>query len=127
LIGLLLPAARLDQAVDLIEQATARRLTCPGCGSHHFYKHGRANGLQRYRCRRCARTCNGLTGTPLARLRHKGRWLDYLGMLDSHSIRRAATELGVAGAATFRWRHRFLELGKNDRPRRLAGIADEMY
>jgi transposase-like protein len=59
-----------------------------------------------------------LTGTPLARLRHKGRWLDYLGgMLDSHSIRRAASELGVAGATTFRWRHRFLELGKNDRPR----------
>jgi transposase-like protein len=130
LLGLLLPAARLDQAVDLIEQSTAERLACPGCGSQHFYKHGRANGLQRYRCRHCARTCNGLTGTPLARLRHKGRWLDYLdGMLDSHSIRRAAARLGVAGATTFRWRHRFLSLSKHDRPQRLSGIAevDEMY
>jgi transposase-like protein len=86
--------------------------------------------LQRYRCRNCSRTCNGLTGTPLARLRHKGRWLDYLdGMLDSRSIRRAAEQVGVAGATTFRWRHRFLALSKDDRPQRLSGIAeaDEMY
>jgi transposase-like protein len=130
LLGLLAPQARLDQTVDLIEQATAQRLTCPRCGSNQFHKHGRANGLQRYRCRNCSRTCNGLTGTPLARLRHKGRWLDYLdGMLDSRSIRRAAGQLGVAGATTFRWRHRFLALSKDDRPQRLAGIAeaDEMY
>jgi transposase-like protein len=130
LLGLLVPQAKLDQAADLVEQLTSPRLACPGCGAHRFHKHGRANGLQRYRCRGCGRTCNGLTGTPLARLRHKGRWLDYLGgMLASHSIRRAAAELGVAGATSFRWRHRFLALSKNDRPRRLAGIAeaDEMY
>jgi transposase-like protein len=129
-LGLLVPQAKLDRAADLIDQATAQRLTCSGCGSHQFHKHGRANGLQRYRCRNCSRTCNGLTGTPLARLRHKGRWLDYLdGMLDSRSIRRAAEQLGVAGATTFRWRHRFLALSKDDRPQRLAGIAeaDEMY
>ena len=129
-LGLLLPQAKRDQTVDLIEQTSAQRLTCPGCGSRHFHKHGRAHGLQRYRCRNCARTCNGLSGTPLARLRHKGRWLDYLGgMLDSHSIRRAAAELGVAGATSFRWRHRFLALSKDDRPQRLTGIAeaDEMY
>jgi transposase-like protein len=66
LLGLLLPAASADRAVDLIEQATAHRLTCAGCGAHRFHKHGRANGLQRYRCRACGRTCNGLTGTPLA-------------------------------------------------------------
>jgi transposase-like protein len=130
LLGLLLPAVKLDQAVDLIEQSTAHRLTCPRCGSDQFHRHGRANGLQRYRCRNCARTCNALTGTPLARLRHKGRWLDYLGsMLESHSILRAAAQLGVAGATSFRWRHRFLSLSKNDRPQRLSGIAeaDEMY
>jgi hypothetical protein len=35
----------------------------------------------------------------------------------------------VAGATSFRWRHRFLALSKHDRPQRLAGIAeaDEMY
>jgi hypothetical protein len=34
---------------------------------------------------------------PLARLRHKGHWLDYLdGMLDSHSIRRAGRSMASA-------------------------------
>ncbi|QOL48402.1 IS1595 family transposase [Massilia litorea] len=130
LLGLLLPTVKLDRTVDAIEQAAAPQLACPGCGSNRFHKHGRANGLQRFRCRACGRTCNALTGTPLARLRHKGRWLDYLGgMLDSHSIRRSAAQLGVAGATSFRWRHRFLALTQNDRPQRLAGIAeaDEMY
>jgi len=41
---------------------------------------------QRYRCRGCHRTVNRLSGTPLARLRYKAHWLDYLGcMLDSRS------------------------------------------
>ncbi|MGX4643107.1 IS1595 family transposase [Massilia sp. SYSU DXS3249] len=130
LLGLLMPAAALDRVVDLIEDQAAQQLTCPGCGSDRLYKHGRANGLQRYRCRACARTCNCLSGTPLARLRYKRCWLDYLdGMLDSHSVRRSAAELGVASATTFRWRHRFLALSKNDRAKRLSGIAeaDEMY
>lgn len=130
LLALLLPEMKRDQAVELIEQHALGQLVCPGCGAEHFHKHGRAHGLQRYRCRSCGRTCNGLSGTPLARLRHKGRWLDYLGgMLDSHSIRRAAGQLGIAGATSFRWRHRFLALSKHDRPERLGGIAeaDEMY
>jgi transposase-like protein len=130
LLALLLPAAKLDKTAELIEQAAAQRLACPDCRSQRLYRHGHAHGLQRYRCRDCGRTCNALSGTPLARLRHKERWLDYLGgMLESRSVRRAATELGVAGATSFRWRHRFLNLSKDDRPRRLAGIAeaDEMY
>jgi len=130
LLGLLVPSVKRDETAGLIEQYTAQELACRGCGSRHFHKHGRAHGLQRYRCRACGRTCNGLTGTPLARLRHKGRWLDYLsGMLGSTSIRRAAEQVGVAGATSFRWRHRFLALSKDDRPQRLGGIteADEMY
>ena len=106
LLGLLAPAVKRDETAALIEQCTAMRLVCAG------------------------RTCNGLTGTPLARLRHKERWLAYLsGMLGSTSIRRAADQLGVTGATTFRWRHRFLALTKTDRPSTLGGIteADEMY
>ncbi|MFC5549083.1 IS1595 family transposase [Massilia aerilata] len=130
LLALLLPAAKLDKTVELIEQMAAPRLACPACGSRQLYRHGQAHGLQRYRCRGCGRTCNALSGTPLARLRHKQHWLDYLDrMLDSRSIRRAAAELGVASATSFRWRHRFLGLSKEDRAACLTGIAeaDEMY
>ncbi len=130
LLALLRPAANLNQTIGLIEQAVAGRLTCPACSSSKLYRHGHAHGLQRYRCRDCGRTCNALTGTPLARLRHKQHWLDYLAqMLDSRSVRRTAADLGVASTTSFRWRHRFLTLTKEDRPQCLAGIAeaDEMY
>ncbi len=44
-------------------------------------------GLQRYRCCGCGRTFNALTGTPLARLRHRERWLPGLdGMLEGKSV-----------------------------------------
>jgi hypothetical protein len=59
-----------------------------------------------------------------------GKWLDYLGtMLDSRTVRAAAKRVGVHPSTTFRWRHRFLDRVKHDRPGRLAGIveADEMF
>jgi len=129
LLGLLQAAAGLDRAVEVIDQP-GKLPCCPRCQADRPYRHGHANGLQRYRCRICFRTFNGLSGTPLARLRHKAHWLDYLdGMLDARSVRRSAAETGVSCATSFRWRHRFLSLSKDDRPARLGGIAeaDEMY
>jgi len=129
LLALLQSAAGLDRALDIIEQP-GQTPCCPRCQADRPYRHGHAHGLQRYRCRDCLRTFNALSGTPLARLRHKSRWIDYLdGMLDSRSVRRSALETGVANATSFRWRHRFLALSKEDRPARLGGIAeaDEMY
>jgi hypothetical protein len=35
-----------------------------------------ADVLQRYKCRACGKTFNALSGTPLARLRHKDKWLE---------------------------------------------------
>lgn len=130
LLTLLKPAARLDQTLELIDDTSAALPPCPHCHATSPYRHGRANGLQRYCCRGCRRTFNALSGTPLARLRHKVHWLDYLQrMLGSRSIRRAAGDLGVATSTSFRWRHRFLSLSKLDRAERLSGIAeaDEMF
>lgn len=121
---------RQERAAEVIEQAVHGRLRCPGCGAGQFYRHGQAHGLQRYRCTHCSRTFNALTGTPLAHLRHKAKWLDYLDcMLSSSTVRRAAAEVGVNKDTSFRWRHRFLSLTKHDRPRLLHGIAeaDELY
>jgi transposase-like protein len=129
-LQLLHPAARLDRVADVIEQAAATKLTCPRCKANEPYRHGHAHGLQRYRCIACGKTFNALTNTPLARLRHKFRWLDYLDcMLDSTTVRRAASAVGVDKNTSFRWRHRFLDLTKHDRPTRLHGIAeaDELY
>ena len=120
---------RQDEAGDLIEAAGAPR-TCPHCRCVRLHRDGRADGLQRYRCAGCRRSFNALTGTPLARLRHRGKWLAYFDcMLQSGTVRRAAALVGIHKNTSFRWRHRFLDRTKHDRSVPLAGIteADETY
>ena len=104
------PAAGLDRIIALIDEIRSRARRCPKCACEQCHRHGHANDLQRFRCCHCGRTFNDLTGTPLARLRLKGKWLDYLGaLLDSQAVRVAAKRVGVHRNTAFRWRHRFLE------------------
>ena len=124
------PAAGLDQVVALIDQARAPGRCCPGCGGERCHRHGFANDLQRFRCCTCGRTFNDLSGTPLARLRHKAKWLAYLQvLLDSLTVRKGADRVGVHRNTAFRWRHRFLDWVKLDRPASPNGIveADETF
>lgn len=119
-----------DRTVELVEKATAQYLSCPRCQSKSFHRHGHAHGLQRFRCRECGKTYNSLTGTPMAWLHYKFKWLDYSDcLLNSYTIRRAAQRCDIHKNTSFRWRHRFLSLPKTDRPHGLHGIteADEMY
>jgi hypothetical protein len=70
--------------LKVIEAIATARSSCPHCA-----RHGCVYGLQRYRCRGCGKTFNALTGTPLARLRERSRWLEYLDcLLDAMSIRK---------------------------------------
>ena len=95
LLAVLRPAVDLDRVCATIEQTRAG-LACPDGGGQRLHRHGYDRGLQRYRCCACKRTFNALSGTPLARLRHRERWLAYLdGMLDSKSVRAAADAIGV--------------------------------
>jgi transposase-like protein/IS1 family transposase len=124
------PAAGPDQVISLIGQIRSTGRSCPRCGSACWHRHGHANDLQRYRCRECGRTFNDLSGTPLARLRLRGKWLDYLHtLLDSKPVRKSASRVGVHRNTAFRWRHRFLDWVKLDRAPQLEGIveADEMF
>ena len=124
------PAAGLDHVVALIAQARASGRCCPRCAGEHCHRHGFANDLQRFRCCACGRTFNDLSGTPLARLRHKAKWLAYSQvLLDSLSVRKGADRVGVHRNTAFRWRHRFLAWVKLDRPASLNGIveADETF
>lgn len=130
LLQVLRSTAGLERFTEVIEQAKPRPSCCPACGETRLHRHGRTGGLQRYRCRTCGRTFSALTGTPLAGLRHKEKWLDFLdSVLQSTTVRGAARSVGVHRNTSFRWRHRFLEATKHDRPDTLAGIAeaDELY
>lgn len=120
-----------QQGLAVIEsQSFAQPRCCPHCQGTALYLHGQVNGLQRYRCQTCHRTFNALTGTALARLRKKDKWLGFSGALvASQPLRQAAATLGVHRNTTLRWRHRFLTSIKADRAATLQGIteADETY
>lgn len=117
------PGALLDsREPDLVR--------CPHCDGAQVSKWGTAHGLRRYRCRDCRRSFNALTGTPLARLRHKSVWLGFAAALQQTlSVRKSAKSCGVAVSTAFRWRHRFLAAPTACKPAQLSGIveADETF
>jgi transposase-like protein len=114
----------------IAELSFAEDPKCPGCDSPALMRWGKERGLQRYRRRSCPRTFNLLTGTALERLRHKDKWLviaDHLKV--GSTLQEAVQALGVNRNTAFQWRHRFLDMPKDERAASLAGIveADEMY
>ena len=117
-------------SIDVIESEMPARPDCPHCASRQVIKHGRCGSLQRYRCRHCSRTFNALTGTPLAHLHLRGKWLDQAEALrDGLSLNQVAERLNVAQSTAFRWRHRVLALPQTVQAQSLVGIAeaDEAY
>jgi transposase-like protein len=101
------------------------QVVCPKCHSERSVKNGVRNDLQRYKCKDCGRNYNILSGTPLARLRKKGRWLDYAFNLNSGTtLRQSATNVGVHRNTTFRWRHRFLLNANELKPDFLNGVVE---
>jgi len=103
---------------------------CPHCRQRPCGRWGSSHGLARYRCAACGKTFNALTGTPLARLRHRDRWGTYAqALIDGDTVRAAARRCGVHKNTAFRWRHRFLTLPGEVKPAHLHGIveADETY
>jgi len=117
-----------EPALNPLDQIAARRIAhcgCPHCGSHSLVRWGRANGSPRWRCSECKRTFNGLTNTPIARLRKKERWFDQArAMIDGMSLENAAALCGVHATTAFRWRHRFLRAPAADKPQAFSGSIE---
>jgi len=117
-------------SVEVIEDQSPARPDCPHCGSAQVVRNGTADDLQRFKCRGCTRTFNALTGTPLARLHMRSKWMGQAEALrDGLTIRQAARRLGVNTKTAFLWRHRFLAVPKTVQAQTLTGIAeaDESY
>lgn len=114
-----------ERVHELIEQSVEEEVCCPHCEADRPRRWGCVDGLQRYRCRACLKTFNALTGTPLARLRHREKWLSYSKELaQGSSVRQAAKAVGVNRNTSFHWRHRFLALPQSQSPAQLTGIAE---
>jgi transposase-like protein len=117
-------------SVEVVESSLPARPTCPHCASYQIVKNGSANGWQRFKCRHCTKTFNALTGTPLAGLHLRGKWIEQAAALrEGLSLNQVAERLNIAQSTAFRWRHRFLAVPKTVQAPALAGIAeaDETY
>ncbi|GAB3390195.1 IS1595 family transposase [Lysobacter fragariae] len=127
--------ARLQEGAAVDAVATVLRsgeppAACPKCRCSRIVRNGQANGVQRFKCNDCGASFNRLTGTPLARLRQRAKWLQQVEGLDAGlSVRKAAVRMGVHRTTAFRWRHRFLAVPRDTKCNRLAGVveADEAY
>lgn len=99
---------------------------CPHCGDKKFRRWGTtAAGEQRYRCKACAKTFTGLTGTPLNGVHHKHQLLDYEHCMKAGlSVREAAAELSLHRNVVFRWRHRLMPQLDVHQPHSLEGVAE---
>lgn len=120
----------LKEVCDLLESRIENNRCCPRCKSNDFVKHGFRNNLTRYRCKSCSKTFNALTQTPLARLRKKQLWKNYAHcLLESKTLRKAATVTSVSLDTSFRWRHRFTTLAQKNETQILSGVieADETF
>lgn len=113
-----------------VGQDRIRRFGCPHCGGDDVGRWGRANALPRYRCKGCRKTFSPLTGTPLAGLRYRERWMDQAeALISGKSVAKAAERCRIDPTTAFRWRHRFLSALNFDKPGSLSGIveADETF
>ena len=127
-------ALRVKDEGETVAEALEKRISvgghCPHCDHDQLQRWGTAHGMQRHRCKSCLKTFNAVTGTPLARLRKKEKWLEYSkAMIDGLSIRKAARKCGIDTTTSFRWRHRFLHGLRDKKDRSLKGIveADETF
>ncbi len=130
LLKVLSGAKKPDEVIRLIETQFDASPRCGHCGSALFKRWGVDAGLKRYKCKGCNKTFNALTGTPLATLKHRDRWLAYAkALVDGVSLRKAAKRARIDLTTAFRWRHRFLKVPKTTKAAAVTGIveADETF
>jgi len=90
-------------------QLINKRIGCPHCGSHKYYKFGKDTGSQRFRCSACSRTFTQYTGTWLAGLHKKELANDYFALMhQSRSLDKIKSALHINKKTAFDWRHRVL-------------------
>lgn len=127
-------ARRRAEAVVEID-AVAADQACPRCASSGRTSWGTTRtGARRWRCRTCAKTWSGRTGSPVAHIHRPGLFIELMrNMLDPNetplSCRKMARRLGLSKDTVWRWRMMILEHLTSLPPEVMTGIVetDETY
>lgn len=98
------------QLADIKAELNKEQVTsCPHCKSTDIFGHGIYKGRKRYKCKGCTKTFNDFTGTAISGIKKTEKFQEYLGMVvESLTIRKAASKLGVNIKTAFDWRHKLL-------------------
>ena len=123
-------ASASDGVLDVANDRARRFSFCPYCQSTEIWRWGYKDGVQRFRCKKCRRTFNAFTSTPLAKLKRRDAWLTYCeAIIQGLSVRKAAHVASIHKNTSFRWRHRMLTAPQNVCDVEMKGIveADETY
>jgi transposase-like protein len=102
-----------------------RVLACPHCNSIEIYGHGLYKGRKRYQCMGCKKTFNDLTGTAISGIKKTDKFQEYLELvIESVTIRKAASRIGVSIKTIFDWRHKLLSSLPNFSGQGFSGIVE---
>lgn len=115
----------LKLIVTELEQRMVNKTECPHCHGLDIKRYGKVGIMQRYQCKGCSKTFTATTKTPLARLRNKEKWLEYLSeMIEGKTLRESAKSCDINLKTSFRWRHRFLQIPTLIKATSLEGIVE---
>ncbi len=86
-----------------------QEILCPHCNSNDIYSHGNYKGRKRYKCKVCKKTFNDFTGTAISGIKKTNEFQQYISLVvESVSIRKASSQIGVNIKTIFDWRHKLL-------------------
>ena len=100
-----------EPRIDIIWSAinSDKLILCPHCSSNDIYGHGVYKGRKRYKCKACKKTFNDFTGTAIAGIKKTKEFQEYLSLVvESVTIRKASSIIGVNVKTIFDWRHKLL-------------------
>ena len=97
---------------EILEGRFNKGLKCPKCGHSELNKNGKTYGRQRYICKKCRRTFDERSLSPLSNTKLSlEKWLKYCQfMIEGGTIRMCAEEVGVSVPTAFFMRHKILDV-----------------
>lgn len=98
---------------------------CPHCGGTRYYRFGKDQGTQRFKCKDCGKTFTEYIGTWQQKLPKKCLMKAYMRLMsEQKSLDRISAALHINKKTAFDWRHKILRSLKQDEGSSFSGITE---